>query len=153
MKRLMIVLTAAILLMLCGCREKPSVLIEPVETEGTNTTVAGDGDAATKPTEKKEIVDKQLVFTDLMQMNSTAMKWSWLEPYYHEKTSDTTAEFTVASNNDPSITATLYVTYDVTANTVSRADVTYNGVTASVLSDNDADLFPVMREMVEAENR
>lgn len=151
MKRLMIVLTAAILLMLCGCREKPSVLIEPVETEGTNTTVAGDTTAPTAA--KPELIDKQLVFTDLMMLNNMHMKWSWFEPYDHELTSDTTARFTVASNNDPDILAVLDITFDVGTDAILQAELSYDGVTANVMTDNDLELYPVMRKMVEAEKR
>ncbi len=141
MKYVLLTVAAVILLTACGCHEQaPTVVIDPVDTDAVTTT-----------TVRQEIIDRQLVLTDLLHLNGATMKWSWLESYFHQKTSDTTAEFAVESNNDPSIKATLYVTFDAATNTITQADVTYADVTASMLSDNDGDLYPVMRKMLEAE--
>lgn len=130
-----IVATVAGMVLLSGCNDTPAV-ITPSDSTPTKPTVA--------------VPKTQLTLSDLMAINDPNLTWSRLSVFEHTVGDDGTATFKVSDTYGGE--ATLAVEFDAEKDVVTKADLMYEDLTASILTEDNFALMPIMQAMYAKSN-
>lgn len=140
---LRLAVTVLMCAMLCAamtsCYEAPPTIIDPVDDTAATTTT-------TAPTEEQGPLTPTV--SDVFILYSTELAWSDLEPFAHTKTGDNTAHFDLVDKYGEQ--CALDVVIDPESGLLTEANITYNELTQTLLTDEYADLAEILRAMSEA---
>lgn len=123
--------TVAAMALFAGCNPDTPAVITPSDSTPTKPTVA--------------VPKTQMTLSDVMAINAPELIWSRLSVYEHTMNDDGTATFMVADTYGGE--ATLLVEFDEEKDVVTKADLTFEDLTASILTDDNFAFMPIMKAM------
>lgn len=119
--------------LLAGCNDNEPAVITPSDSTPTKATVA--------------VPASQMTLNDVMAINDDELPWSRLSVFEHTVGDDGAATFKVADTYGEE--ATMIVEFDEAADAVTKADLMYEDITVSILTDDNFVLMPIVQAMHE----
>ena len=124
----------ALCALMTSCYEAPPTVIDPVDDTPTTTATA---------TVEEETGPLKPTVSDVFVLNSTELSWNDLNVFEHTMTGDNTAHFDIVATNGN--VCSLDVVIDPESGLVTEANITYDDMTQTLLTDDYFELVPIIR--------